>query len=138
MSRKDRNSLRLSDLSVGVSGFLQNRRSESAGRIGARRKGLPSLSRYCRPASPPAQVGKCFELAFSAADLPPVQFDPRRAPGVEKGIVFLRDYLANGPRKCREIQAAGQSAGISPNTIRKAARRLGICFDGKGTWVLPG
>jgi len=83
-------------------------------------------------------VGKCFELAFSAADLPPVQFDPRRAPGVEKGIVFLRDYLAAGPAKSREIEAAGQAAGISRNTVRKAARRLGVCFDRTGTWVLPG
>jgi hypothetical protein len=90
------------------------------------------------PNSRTAQLGKSVELAFSASDLPPVQFDPRRAPGVERGIVFLREYLASGPGKSTEIEAAGEAAGVSRSSVRKAARKLGIEFDGSGTWALPG
>ena len=83
-------------------------RSKIRGRKG---KG-DAVAQLLVPASGPVQLGKSVELAFSAAELGPVQHDPRRTPGIDRGVVFLRDYLAHGSRPWREIARAGLQAGL--------------------------
>lgn len=97
---------------------------------------LRPVSQLVHPASPTAQLGRMVELVFAAFDLAPVQFDPRSTPGVDAGVVFLRDYLASGRKRSRDAEAAGERAGISRSTIRKSARRLGVVFDRSGWWSL--
>jgi hypothetical protein len=56
---------------------------------------------------------------------------------VEHAMVFLLNYLADGPKATTEVNAAGQEAGFSKRTIERARVRLDIASKQEGgKWVL--
>ncbi len=55
---------------------------------------------------------------------------------------WLTDFLANGPKSAKEIQAAAREYGLAWRTVRRAQTALGIRpaktrFDGGWEWALP-
>lgn len=67
----------------------------------------------------------------------------------DEAEAFLRDLLAAGPIACEEVEAEARGAGVSPSTLKRAKRNLGVKSKrhsepgekrGKGEWFwsLPG
>jgi len=60
---------------------------------------------------------------------------------VQEAIQFLETALQNGPKHRKELETeAHEAAGITPRTLRRAQKQLGIKPDGKGkdwVWALP-
>jgi hypothetical protein len=53
---------------------------------------------------------------------------------------FLQRLLADGPRTWAEVEAAGESEGLTPGTLRVARKELGLLRSGRGPgtrWSLP-
>jgi hypothetical protein len=79
------------------------------------------------------------ESDFSANDLcaPPREAKPPRAR--EEAIEWLREFLATGPKKAKEVYEAGKQAGHSQKTLERAKQELGIKPEqvrrgGKSEW----
>jgi hypothetical protein len=68
------------------------------------------------------------------------EYNPR-----ERAAAFLEQFLANGPRTCRDIWQAAQKAGLSARTIQRAKGGLSIgcrrVYEEEkpvSYWLLPG
>lgn len=64
---------------------------------------------------------------------------PDDPSAMEEAQAFLKQSLAEGPRPSAEVQQAAQTAGITPTTLRRARRQLGVVarVEGfQGRWVL--
>jgi hypothetical protein len=58
--------------------------------------------------------------------------DPRQAEASEEADEFLRDELAEGERPSAEVERHARALGISPRTLVRARKRLGIRSRKKG------
>lgn len=50
----------------------------------------------------------------------------------EAAIVFLRDYLADGPREAKEVEKAAEANEVSPKCLRTARERLARFYRPEG------
>jgi putative DNA primase/helicase len=66
--------------------------------------------------------------------------DRREAPKASQAAVFLREFLAAGPRAPKDVMKAGKAVGLTEQTLRRAADKLGVKQHNPGTgqlWELP-
>lgn len=71
--------------------------------------------------------------------------DPEDRNAWQEARAFLREVLADGPRKASEVLKEARAAGITDKSIRTARERLGITpykstltLNGAWMWKLPG
>lgn len=69
------------------------------------------------------------------------QHDRRReGPKLAQAVVFMRQFLAVGPRAVKDVMMAAKAVGIAEQTLRRAAEKLGVKQHNPGTgqvWELP-
>jgi len=68
--------------------------------------------------------------------------DKNSRPALEEAKDFLLDYLTDGAMPALDVQAAAQAIGISPASLRRARKELGITpqksgMAGEWRWKLP-
>jgi putative DNA primase/helicase len=64
----------------------------------------------------------------------------REAPKLGEALVFLREFLAAGPRASKDVMKAAKAVGITEQTLRRAAEKLAVKQHNPGTgqlWELP-
>jgi hypothetical protein len=88
-----------------------------------------------------AHVIDAGESSYSGAEL--LALEPaQRASRLAEAIAFLEDELKGGPRLVAELEARAGNTGISPQTLRRENKRLGVeskklDFAQGWVWDLP-
>jgi RecA-family ATPase len=75
------------------------------------------------------------ESQITAGEVLAAESDPEERSEIEEACEFLRDALATGPRKVKELEA---SSGVSERTLRRASKRLDVRRSregAKGPWL---
>ncbi|GAB6048460.1 hypothetical protein JCM19379_22890 [Methyloparacoccus murrellii] len=86
--------------------------------------------------------GTARELLVRAEALPPEEDNGDDEPEAPECAIWLRDFLASGPKTAKEVFAAGRDDGYSKDQIKRAKARLGVtsgkhAFNGPWAWAMP-
>lgn len=86
-----------------------------------------------------AEHGSARELLNRAEALPSGQDGDEEEPEID---VWLREFLAYGPKTAREVFAAGRDDGYSKDQLKRAKSRLKVesgkhAFNGPWAWAMP-
>jgi hypothetical protein len=91
-----------------------------------------------------AWIGAAPELTPERLLAVPLDAEERTAR--QEAEDFLREQLADGPRRTKDVEAAAREQGISVRTLKRARKRLGVVADQRPTgkqgatewWLSPG
>ena len=79
------------------------------------------------------------EVEYTAAQLH-AQWQPQKTSALDRAVVFLEDFLLNGPVSAEEVKARAQDAEITERTLERAKKAVGVKvhkegFGSEGQWL---
>jgi hypothetical protein len=87
----------------------------------------PSLSfKLTEQSNGVASIGWLGESAHLASDLLASPSDPDDRSAMEEAMDLIQDFLSQGRKPANELKDAARDAEISPSTLHRARRRLGV------------